>query len=115
LKSGPFIRPNPLPEYCKVDYIDKETPQSLREQFFRPEAEQQLDSLKSERKVKRNDKMYIHHLKIINSRNIVHPSIIDDGEILSKIEDEQYDFLIANHMIEHTENFFFHTKSPQGS
>ena len=30
--------------------------------------------------------------------------IIDDGEKLSRIEDESLDFIIANHMLEHCEN-----------
>jgi predicted SAM-dependent methyltransferase len=35
---------------------------------------------------------------------LVDVNIIDDGETLSSIEDGRLDFIIANHMLEHTEN-----------
>jgi predicted SAM-dependent methyltransferase len=35
---------------------------------------------------------------------LVDVDIVDDGEALSSIEDGQLDFIIANHMLEHTEN-----------
>ena len=35
---------------------------------------------------------------------LVNVDIVDDGESLSSIEDGQLDFIIANHMLEHTEN-----------
>jgi SAM-dependent methyltransferase len=36
--------------------------------------------------------------------DLVNVDIVDDGEALSSIEDGQLDFIIANHMLEHTEN-----------
>jgi hypothetical protein len=36
--------------------------------------------------------------------DLVDVDIVDDGEALSSIEDGQLDFIIANHMLEHTEN-----------
>lgn len=36
--------------------------------------------------------------------SLVPVDIIDDGEKLSRIEDESLDFIIANHMLEHCEN-----------
>jgi predicted SAM-dependent methyltransferase len=36
--------------------------------------------------------------------DLVSVDIVDDGETLSSIEDGQLDFIIANHMLEHTEN-----------
>jgi len=36
--------------------------------------------------------------------NLTEPDIIDDAEVLSKIEDNSLDFIIANHVIEHMEN-----------
>ena len=34
------------------------------------------------------------------------PDIIDDGEVLSKVADNTYDFVIANHFLEHAEDPF---------
>jgi SAM-dependent methyltransferase len=34
------------------------------------------------------------------------PDVVDDGEHLSTVPDNQYDFIIANHFLEHTENPF---------
>jgi SAM-dependent methyltransferase len=34
------------------------------------------------------------------------PDIVDDGESLGKVADQRYDFIIANHFLEHTENPF---------
>ena len=36
--------------------------------------------------------------------DLVPVDIVDDGETLSSLEDSQLDFIIANHMLEHTEN-----------
>jgi SAM-dependent methyltransferase len=36
--------------------------------------------------------------------DLVNVDIVDDGEALSSIDDGQLDFIIANHMLEHTEN-----------
>jgi SAM-dependent methyltransferase len=40
----------------------------------------------------------------LQGRKFVDPDIIDDGEILSSIEDNALDFIVANHMLEHCEN-----------
>jgi predicted SAM-dependent methyltransferase len=40
----------------------------------------------------------------LDDYDLVDVDIIDDGETLSSLEDGQLDFIIANHMLEHTEN-----------
>ncbi len=40
----------------------------------------------------------------LNELTLVQVDIIDNGEILSKIENESLDFIIANHFIEHARN-----------
>ena len=67
----------PLPTYraSKVDYVDRMTVSELR--------------------------MHYPELKDLD---LVEPDIIDDGEKLTSVPNESYDFLIANHMIEHTED-----------
>lgn len=77
VEIGGFHAPNALPEGCTADYIDQATIAELKNRF--PE---------------------------MMNMYCVYPSIIDNGEILSKIDSEKYDFLIANHMLEHTENLF---------
>jgi ubiquinone/menaquinone biosynthesis C-methylase UbiE len=72
-----FHRPNPLPLYSTVDYIDQVSVANIKKRF---------------------PKMSEFHC--------VSLKLLDDGEGLSKIKDEQYDFLIANHMLEHTQNLF---------
>jgi len=68
---------SPLKVYnkAKVKYVDWLKEKELREQF--PE----LDKIK-----------------------IKEPDIIDDGETLSRIQDDSQDFVIANHFFEHCEN-----------
>jgi predicted SAM-dependent methyltransferase len=44
------------------------------------------------------------HYPELNDHELVNVDIIDDGETLSTIEDGRLDFVIANHMLEHTEN-----------
>jgi len=44
------------------------------------------------------------HYPELKDFNLVNVDIIDDGESLTSIGDGQLDFIIANHMLEHTEN-----------
>jgi len=44
------------------------------------------------------------HYPELAQHDLVDVDIIDDGETLSSIEDGRLDFIIANHMLEHTEN-----------
>ena len=77
LEIGAFHLPTQVCEGTKVEYVDQMSMIQIKERFP----------------------------KFINTY-CVYPSIIDNGEKLLKIQDESYDFLIANHMIEHTENVF---------
>ena len=77
LEVGAFHAPLPLPENCTADYVDKVDIEQLK--AWMPET---------------------------NELYCVFPTIIDDGEKLTKIEAQSYDFLVANHMLEHTENVF---------
>jgi len=76
VELGGFHAPNHLPDGCQADYVDQASIDELKTRF--PE---------------------------INDLNCVFASILDNGERLSTISSEHYDFLIANHMIEHTEDF----------
>jgi SAM-dependent methyltransferase len=44
------------------------------------------------------------HYPDLPREEFVNVDLIDDGEVLASIEDGQLDFIIANHMLEHTEN-----------
>lgn len=59
-------------------------------------------------RVKYVDRMSISDLKKqypeLNSSEILHVDIIDDGERLENIQDSTQDFVIANHFIEHCQN-----------
>lgn len=77
LEIGAFHLPTPVDENLQVDYVDQVTMSEIKERF--PE---------------------------FANTYCVYPTIIDDGEVLSKIPDERYEFVIANHMLEHCQNFF---------
>ncbi|MBN2816384.1 MAG: methyltransferase domain-containing protein [Campylobacterales bacterium] len=77
LEIGAFHLPTPVDENLQVDYVDQVTMAEIKERF--PE---------------------------FTNTYCVYPTIIDDGEVLSKIPDEKYEFVIANHMLEHCQNFF---------
>ena len=77
LEIGAFHLPTQVCEGTKVEYVDQMSMFQIKERF--PE--------------------------FINTY-CVYPTIIDDGEKLLKIQDESYDFIIANHMLEHCQNFF---------
>ncbi len=44
------------------------------------------------------------HYPELAGEQLVDADLIDDGEVLASIEDGRLDFVIANHMLEHTEN-----------
>jgi SAM-dependent methyltransferase len=44
------------------------------------------------------------HYPELRNRELVPVDIVDDGECLASIPDGSQDFLVANHLIEHTEN-----------
>lgn len=77
LEIGAFNSPTPLLEGVESDYVDQMSIEEIKKRF--PKYEDYY---------------------------CAYPIILDDGEKLRKIENEKYDFLIANHMLEHTENFF---------
>lgn len=77
IEVGAFHAPLPLPDDCHADYLDKVGIDQLKE--WMPET---------------------------NDLYCVFPKHIDDGEKLAKVKSKSYDFLIANHMLEHTENVF---------
>ncbi len=58
--------------------------------------------------VKYVDRLSIEELRFqypeLNNFELVKIDIIDDGEKLSKVQDNSLDFLIGNHMLEHCEN-----------
>ncbi len=49
------------------------------------------------------DKLREHYPEL-QGYEIIEPDILDDGEVLSSIENNTLDFIIANHMLEHCEN-----------
>lgn len=77
LEIGAFHAPTPLADGCEADYLDQMSIDDIKTRF--PKYEDYY---------------------------CVYPNIIENGELLISIEDNKYDFLIANHMLEHTENVF---------
>jgi len=77
LEIGALNRPLFVNKNVSVDYVDKITREEAR-RFFK------------------DDNISIN----------VEPAIIDDGFVLGKVDDCTYDFLIANHVLEHSSNFF---------
>lgn len=75
IEVGALHAPLEVPNGAKVHYVDRMSAADLRKQY--PE---------------------------LSAVNLVDPDIIDDGEKLSKIQDNVWDFVIANHMIEHCQN-----------
>lgn len=74
IEIGALNRPLEVPNSANVKYIDRKS----------------FDELK------------IEYPEVGN--NIIKPDIIDDGELLSKFMDNSLDFIIANHLIEHSKN-----------
>lgn len=77
IEIGAFHAPLPLKEGSSADYVDKVDIDTLKR--WMPET---------------------------NDLYCVYPTVIDDGEELSTVPEGKYDFLIANHMLEHTEKVF---------
>lgn len=77
VEIGAFHLPTQVNEGVRVDYVDQMSMFQIKERFAE-----------------------------FRNTYCVYPSIIDDGEKLSSIQDECYDFVIANHMLEHCQNFF---------
>lgn len=75
IEIGALQSPLPLPEEARARYVDRMTNADLRRQY--PELE---------------------------SKELAEVDIVDDGEVLSTVDDGSADFVIANHLIEHCEN-----------
>ncbi len=75
LEIGALHNPLKVPPQTHVTYVDRMKEEELRKQY--PE---------------------------LSDKPLVPVTIVDDGETLSTITDESMDFVIANHMIEHSEN-----------
>ncbi|MEG4806555.1 methyltransferase domain-containing protein [Microcoleus sp. F8-D3] len=75
IEVGPLNAPLEVPPGVKVHYIDRMSVEELRKHY--PE---------------------------LAEVNLAEVDIIDDGETLSSIKDNSWDFVIANHMIEHCQN-----------
>jgi SAM-dependent methyltransferase len=75
VEIGAFHNPFPIHfNKCTIDYVDTKTKEELRLNF--PEIN-------------------------FNTTFVVETNMIDDGEVLSKIKNETYDFLISSHQLEH--------------
>jgi len=74
IEIGALQQPFPLPASTTVKYVDSQTLEQMRAAY--PEHEQ---------------------------HNLVIPDIIDKAETLSTIEDGTFDFVLASHVIEHTQ------------
>jgi SAM-dependent methyltransferase len=75
IEIGALHSPLELPIHTRVQYVDRLTVEQLR----------------------------IHYPEL-SARPLVEPSIIDDGEKLSSIDDGSQDFVISSHVIEHMED-----------
>jgi predicted SAM-dependent methyltransferase len=75
IEVGPLNAPLEVPAGVKVHYIDRMSVEELRQQY--PE---------------------------LAEVNLADVDIIDDGETLAGTPDNSWDFVIANHMIEHCQN-----------
>ena len=75
IEVGPLNAPLEVPADVKVHYIDRMSVEELRKHY--PE---------------------------LAGINLADVDIIADGETLSSIKDNSWDFVIANHMIEHCQN-----------
>jgi predicted SAM-dependent methyltransferase len=75
LELGALHRPAPVPTFCHMKYLDGENVNTLRLMY--PE----LDSFP-----------------------LVEADILDRAETMSKVDDDAFDFLVASHLLEHTQN-----------
>jgi hypothetical protein len=77
LEIGALFNPLPLPPRCTVQYVDYKSQEENRVRY--PE---------------------------LANQTIVKTDIIDDGFILTKVENNTQDFIIANHALEHSPDPF---------
>ncbi|MEZ2238925.1 methyltransferase domain-containing protein [Microcoleus sp.] len=75
IEVGALHAPLEVPDNVKVYYVDRMSVSDLRKQY--PE---------------------------LNGINLIQADIVDNGETLSSIANNSWDFVIANHMIEHCQN-----------
>lgn len=75
IEVGALNAPLELPNGAKVKYVDRMSAKNLQQQY--PE---------------------------LSALSVLDPDIIDDGEKLLTLPNNTYDFVIANHMIEHCQN-----------
>jgi SAM-dependent methyltransferase len=75
IEVGALNAPLEVPNGAKVKYVDRMSATDLRQQY--PE---------------------------LSALGVLDPEIIDDGEKLLSLQNNTYDFVIANHMIEHCQN-----------
>ena len=75
IEIGGLHRPLPLFEGTKVKYVDRMSTEELQANY-----------------------------KELAETEKVRVDIVDDGETLGKVPDESVDFVVANHMLEHTRN-----------
>src|SRR5262249_6184493 len=76
LEIGPLNFPLRLPRSAKVRYVDRQP----------------------------HDELVAEYGAMYPGAAIVDPDVIDDGERLGSFADASADFLVANHMLEHTED-----------
>ncbi len=77
LEIGALNRPLPVRRGVRVEYVDRITKKEAVVRFREQSPEISI---------------------------IAEPTIIDDGFVLSTVEDNSYDFLVANHVLEHSAN-----------
>jgi predicted SAM-dependent methyltransferase len=75
IEIGALHNPLKIPKSAKVKYVDRMSIPELRKQY--PD---------------------------LDSRELVHVDIIDDGEQMATISDSSQDFVVANHFLEHCQN-----------
>jgi SAM-dependent methyltransferase len=75
IEVGALNAPLEVPNGAKVKYVDRMSAKNLQQQY--PE---------------------------LSTLSVLDPDIIDDGEKLLTLANNTYDFVIANHMIEHCQN-----------
>ncbi len=78
IEIGALDWPLTLPHTARARYVDHAPADELRE-------------------------LYAVELSM-NGRELVEPDVVDEAEKLAKFSDESLDFVIANHMLEHTED-----------
>jgi len=75
IEVGALHNPLPVPPLAHVKYVDRMSATELRNQY--PE---------------------------LAALPLVDPDIIDDGELLERIDPDSQDFIVANHFLEHCQN-----------